>query len=145
MYSYHTLADQGLNDNVQHDCNEEKDPFPCFQSVCPIMVFTDAVDSLLCGCLNSILAFHSITVYDTISFISDHTKKTAGYLAWAYSYDIGRVRTGPGNPGKSLNLKTKNPGLESPGILLKVLESPGILNNKKRDCKNSICSSLIIK
>ena len=37
-----------------------------------------------------------------------------------------RVRTGPGNPGKSLNLKNKNPGLESPGILLKVLESPGI-------------------
>ena len=35
----------------------------------------------------------------------------------------GRVRTGP---GKSLNLKNKNPGLESLGILLKVLESPGI-------------------
>ena len=29
--------------------------------------------------------------------------------------------------------------------MLKVLESPGILNNEKRDCKNSICSSLIIK
>ena len=37
-----------------------------------------------------------------------------------------RVRTGPGNPGKSLNFKNKNQGLESPGILLKVLESPGI-------------------
>ena len=59
--------------------------------------------------------------------------------------DIFRVRTGPGNPGKSLNLKNKNPGLESPGILLKVLENPGILNNEKRDCKNSIRSSLIIK
>ena len=46
-----------------------------------------------------------------------------------------KVRTGPGNPGKSLNLKNKNPGLESPGILLKVLESPGILN---RNCKNGI-------
>ena len=45
-----------------------------------------------------------------------------------------RVRTGPGNPGKSLNLKNKNPGLESPGILLKVLESPGILNSEKRNC-----------
>ena len=45
------------------------------------------------------------------------------------------------DPGKSLNLKNKNPGLESPGILLKVLERPGILNNEKRDCKNSICSS----
>ena len=56
-----------------------------------------------------------------------------------------RVRTGPGNPGKTLNLKNKSPGLESPGILLKVLESPGILNNEKRDCKNSTCSSLIIK
>ena len=44
-----------------------------------------------------------------------------------------RVRTGPGNPGKSLNLKSKNPGLESPGILLKVLESPGNLNSEKRD------------
>ena len=40
-----------------------------------------------------------------------------------------RARTGPGNPGKSLNLKNKNPGLESPGII----------NNEKRDCKNSIC------
>ena len=49
------------------------------------------------------------------------------------------VRTGPGNPGKSLNLKNKNPGLESPGILLKILEIPGILNSEKRDCKNSIC------
>ena len=47
-----------------------------------------------------------------------------------------RVRTGP---GKSLNFTNKNPGLESPGILLKVLESPGILNNEKRDCKNGIC------
>ena len=51
---------------------------------------------------------------------------------------ISRVRTGPGNPGKSLNLKNKNPGLESPGIVSKVLESPGILNCEKRDCKNSI-------
>ena len=42
-----------------------------------------------------------------------------------------RVRTGPGNPGKSLNLKNKNPGLVSPGILLKVLESPGIFNSVK--------------
>ena len=50
-----------------------------------------------------------------------------------------RVRTGPGNPGKSLNLKNKNPDLESPGILLKVLESPGILNSEKRVCKNGIC------
>ena len=33
------------------------------------------------------------------------------------------------------NVKNKNPGLESPGILLKVLESPGILNRK---CKNGI-------
>ena len=49
---------------------------------------------------------------------------------------LSRVRTGPGNPGKSLNLKNKNPGLESPGILLKVLESPGIIN---RNCKNGIC------
>ena len=48
-----------------------------------------------------------------------------------YSLDlIYRVHTGP---GKSLNLKNKKPGLESPGILLKVLESPGILNNEKRD------------
>ena len=53
-----------------------------------------------------------------------------------------RVRTGPGNPGKTLNLKNKNPGLESRGILLKVLKSPGISSNEKRDCKNSICSSL---
>ena len=52
---------------------------------------------------------------------------------------IIRVRTGPGNPNKSLNLKNKNPGLESPGILLKVLESPGILNSEKRVCKNGIC------
>ena len=52
---------------------------------------------------------------------------------------MNRVRTGPGNPGKSLNLKNKNPGLESLGILLKVLESPGILNNEKRDGKNSFC------
>ena len=52
---------------------------------------------------------------------------------------VYRVRTGPGNPGKFLNLKNKNPGLESPGILLKVLESPVIFNNEKRDCKNSIC------
>ena len=50
-----------------------------------------------------------------------------------------RVRTGLGNPGTSLNLKNKNPGLESPGILLKVLESPVILNSEKSDCKNSIC------
>ena len=50
-----------------------------------------------------------------------------------------RVRTGHGNPGKSSKLKNKNPGPESPGIMLKVLESPGILNNEKRDCKNSIC------
>ena len=49
-----------------------------------------------------------------------------------------RVRTGPGNPGKSLILKIKYPGLESPGILLKVLESPGILNSEKRDCKNDV-------
>ena len=39
----------------------------------------------------------------------------------------------------NLNLKNKNPGHESPGILLKVLKSPGILNSEKRDCKNSIC------
>ena len=44
---------------------------------------------------------------------------------------FARVRTGPGNPGKSLNLKNKNQGLESPGILLKVLESPEILNSEK--------------
>ena len=43
-----------------------------------------------------------------------------------------RVRTGP---GKSLNLKNQNPGLENPGILLKVLESPGILNNEKKIAK----------
>ena len=49
-----------------------------------------------------------------------------------------RVRTGPGKPGESLNSKNKNAGLENPGILLKVLESPGILN---RNCK----SGLIIK
>ena len=44
---------------------------------------------------------------------------------------LTRVRTGPGNPGKSLNLKNQNPGLENPGILLKVLESLGILNSEK--------------
>ena len=36
----------------------------------------DVVDSLPCGCLNNILAFHSITGCDTISFISGNTKKT---------------------------------------------------------------------
>ena len=56
-----------------------------------------------------------------------------------------RARTGPGNPGKSLNLKKKNQGLVCPGILLKVLKSPGILNSEKRDCKNGVCYSLIIK
>ena len=56
-----------------------------------------------------------------------------------------RVRTGPGKPGKSLNLKNKNPGMESPEILVKVLGSPGILNSEKRDCKNGICWSLINK
>ena len=40
----------------------------------------------------------------------------------AYIAHLFRVRTGPGNPGKSLNLKNENPGLESPGILLKVLK-----------------------
>ena len=35
-----------------------------------------------------------------------------------------RVRTGPGNPGKSLNF----PGLKNLRILMKVLESPGILS-----------------
>ena len=30
-----------------------------------------------------------------------------------------------------MNLKNKHPGLESPGILLKVLESPEILNSEK--------------
>ena len=50
-----------------------------------------------------------------------------------------RVRTGPGNPGKSLNFKNKNPGLESPVFLLKMLESPRILNSERRDCKNGIC------
>ena len=49
-----------------------------------------------------------------------------------------RVRTGPRNPGKSMNLKRKNPGLESPWNFLKVLESPGILNSEKRDCKNDV-------
>ena len=39
-----------------------------------------------------------------------------------------------------MNLINKNPGFESPGILLKlVLESPGILNSEKRDCKNVFC------
>ena len=56
-----------------------------------------------------------------------------------YTISVYRVRTGP---GKSLKLKKKNPGLENPGILLKVLESPGILNSEKKDCKNSICLSL---
>ena len=39
---------------------------------------------------------------------------------------VNMVRTGPGNLGKSLNLKNKNPALKRPGILLKVLESSGI-------------------
>ena len=38
----------------------------------------------------------------------------------------------------SLIFKIKNPGLESPEILLKVLESPGILNSEKRDYKNDV-------
>ena len=62
-------------------------------------------------------------------------------------YWFFRLRTGP---GKNLILKIENPGLESPGILLKVLESPGILlkvlqcpgilNSEiaKRDCKNDM-------
>ena len=58
---------------------------------------------------------------------------------------IGRVRTGPGNPGKSLNLKRKNPGLESPVILLRVLESPGILNSVKKDYRNAVLLDLIVK
>ena len=37
-----------------------------------------------------------------------------------------------------MNLKNINPDLESPGILLKVLECPGIFNSEKRDCKNGI-------
>ena len=49
------------------------------------------------------------------------------------AHKASRVRTGPGNPGKSLNLKNINPGLEGPEILLKVLESPGILNSEKKD------------
>ena len=48
-----------------------------------------------------------------------------------------RVRTGSGKPGKSLNLKIKIQAL-SPGILLKVLVSPEILNSEKRNCKNGI-------
>ena len=36
-----------------------------------------------------------------------------------------KVRTVPGNPGISGN---HLPGLESPGILMQVLESPGNLN-----------------
>ena len=39
-----------------------------------------------------------------------------------------RVFTGPGNPGKSFDIKHFFPGLESPGILIQVLESPGNLN-----------------
>ena len=39
-----------------------------------------------------------------------------------------RVRTGPGIPGKSMNFKKFFPGLESPGILMQVLESLGNLN-----------------
>ena len=35
-----------------------------------------------------------------------------------YTISVYRLRTGP---EKSLKLKNKNPGLESPGILLKVL------------------------
>ena len=38
----------------------------------------------------------------------------------------------------SFILKIKNPGLESPEILLQVLESPGILKSEKRDCKNDV-------
>ena len=38
----------------------------------------------------------------------------------------GRVRTGPGKPGKSWNLIIWIPGLESHGILVQVMESHGI-------------------
>ena len=41
-----------------------------------------------------------------------------------------RIRTGLGNPEKSLNLKNKNPGLESPGILIKVLASRILISEK---------------
>ena len=37
-----------------------------------------------------------------------------------------RVGTGPWKPGKSWNLKILIPGLQSPGIFVEVLESPGI-------------------
>ena len=37
-----------------------------------------------------------------------------------------RIRTGPWKPGKLWNLKIRIPGLESPGIFVEVLESPGI-------------------
>jgi len=37
-----------------------------------------------------------------------------------------RVRTGPWKPGKSWNFKIWIQGLESPGIFVEVLESPGI-------------------
>ena len=38
------------------------------------------------------------------------------FLSLAGIFIIYRVRTGPGNPEKSLNLKNKNPDLESAGI-----------------------------
>jgi len=41
-----------------------------------------------------------------------------------------RVLTGPGKPGKSWNFKIWIPGLESPGIFVEVLESPGIWTHR---------------
>jgi len=43
-----------------------------------------------------------------------------------------RVRTGPWKPVKSCNLKIWIPGLESAGIFVEVLESPGIWTYRSR-------------
>jgi len=54
-----------------------------------------------------------------------HNYFIAHICEWYTRYNI-RVRTDPWKPGMSWNLKIWIPGLESPGIVLEVLESPGI-------------------
>ena len=77
--------------------------------------------------------FHPLVIVDRGSQTQPHVVENLNKLT---EQDKGiRFHTGL---GKSENCKRKKLGLQNPGILLKVLESPGFFNSEKRYFENDV-------